>query len=68
MRSTVTIARITRAYVRTYSDNGQITAYVEWLDSKGGCGRTEGPERNAHMAALIKRAQREGITLMRETW
>lgn len=36
------IKRITRAYVRHYSDNGQTKAYVEWLNHKGVFGRTEG--------------------------
>ena len=36
------IVKITRAYVRHYSDNGQTTAYVEWLDNRGKAGRTEG--------------------------
>lgn len=34
--------KITRAYVRHYSDNGQTKAYVGWLDDKGKSGRTEG--------------------------
>lgn len=38
----MTIAKITRAYVRRYSDNGQTVAYVEWLDNRGKAGRTEG--------------------------
>lgn len=36
------IARITKAYIRRYSDNGQVTAYVEWTDGRGCTGRTEG--------------------------
>ncbi|MCC6314805.1 MAG: hypothetical protein IT337_12425 [Thermomicrobiales bacterium] len=43
------ITKITRAYVRRYRDNGQITAYVAWQgqDDRPGYqhGRTEGPAR-----------------------
>lgn len=62
------IKKITKCYVRTYSDNGQITAYVEWVDNTGRTGRTEGSEQNLHIAALIARGQREGVELTRETW
>lgn len=61
---------ITKAYVRTYSDSGQVTAYVEFKDrrSSSGIGRTEGPERNSHMQMLIAAAARQGVELTRETW
>lgn len=36
------ITHITRAFVRHYRDNGQITACVEWVDHRGSTGRTEG--------------------------
>jgi hypothetical protein len=62
------ITKITRAYVRTYSDNGQTIAYVEWVDDKGKPGRTEGRESNEHMIALLLRAKREGVTVERERW
>lgn len=62
------IAKITRAYIRTYSDSGQTTAYVEWIDDKGKPGRTEGRESNGHMIGLLLRAQREGVTIERERW
>lgn len=62
------IKQITKAYVRTYSDSGQVTAYVEWVDDKGKAGRTEGEPLNAHMQALLSRAEREGITVEREQW
>lgn len=35
------IERITKAYIRTYRDTGQETAYVEWVDTKGEIGRKE---------------------------
>lgn len=66
------IASITKTYVRTYSDNGQRTLYVEWRDHRGKSGRTECPWRKVktslHMRALLDRARREGIKLTRETW
>lgn len=62
------IAKITRAYVRTYRDNGQVTAYVEWIDNRGATGRTEGKPNNIHMIELLNRAKREGLTVEQETW
>lgn len=76
------IARVTRMFIRRYSDNGQTVAYVEWLDRRGKPGRTEGtpqriPSRHGrpetwtfgeHMHALFGRGRREGLTLQRETW
>lgn len=41
------IAKITRAYIRRYSDNRQVAAYVEWTDTRGKTGRTEGPATRA---------------------
>lgn len=63
-----TIAKITRAYIRTYGDTGQVTSYVEWVDSRGEQGRTEGGPENLHMQALLARARREGVTVERERW
>jgi len=54
---------ITRAYVRHYNDNGQIIGYVEWSDRS----RTEGDLKSTHMIALLRRAQREGSLMPRET-
>lgn len=69
------IKQITRAYVRTYSDNGQKVAYVEWVDRKGQTGRTEQTlphcehrQLGTHMTALFDRAKREGLTVERERW
>lgn len=72
------ISKITRAYVRTYTDNGQTVAYVEWIDNKGKSGRTEGgihsdccvrePHFGSHMTALLDRAKREGLQVEREQW
>lgn len=65
----MTTLTITKAYVRLYRDTQQMTAYVEW--SSGG--RTEGIARNwepveTHMVALFRRAEREGVTVERQTW
>lgn len=69
------ITRILSASVRHYRDNGQTTAYVEWIDARGTRGRTEGiaDEQSmmpigAHMGALFARARHEGVTITRETW
>ena len=71
----VGIARVTDAYVRHYSDNGQTTAYVEWEGGDGRKGRTEGPlfpcsheVLGEHMKVLFARANREGIPIRGETW
>lgn len=63
-----TIKKITKAYVRTYGDSGQTTAYVEWIDSEGKAGRIEGDPNGEHMAALFARARREGIKIEQEEW
>lgn len=65
------IRKITKAYVRHYRDNNQTTAYVEWLDHRGKCGRTEGqaePFMGEQMRALMNRAVREGVRISREVW
>ena len=74
------IAKITRAYVRHYRDNGQTTAYVEWIDHNGTAGRTEGAVLSKrpgptlaetyglHMGALIARAICHGVEVERQTW
>ena len=64
----MTIARITAAYTRTYSDTGQTLAYVEWVDSRAEHGRTEGCPDNSHMVALMARAEREGVLRTHEVW
>jgi hypothetical protein len=63
------IARINRAYVIHYSDNGQTKAYVEWTDTHGKHGRTEGAfPCGVHMQALFDRAEREGLKIIKEHW
>ncbi len=64
------IAKITKAYVRHYSDSGHTCAYVEWIDSRGRTGRTEGETSlgATHMMALLARARREGVTIERQDW
>ncbi len=62
------IEQITKAYIRTYRDSEQETAYVEWVDSNGETGRTEGQENGLHMQELLRRADREDIPITYETW
>lgn len=62
------IASITKVYTVCYRDNGQVTTYVEWVDTRGQVGRTEGSATNGHMAAMINRGEREGIAHTQETW
>ena len=73
------IAKITAAYIRHYHDNGQTTAYVEWIDGRGKLGRTEGricsrtgdksnQPAGPHLQALFARAEREGVTIELQTW
>ena len=71
------ITKITAAYIRYYRDNCQLSAYVEWIDSKGKTGRTESKAERIgdshyyvgqHMGALLERAHREGIAIEKQTW
>lgn len=73
------LAKITAAYTRHYRDNGQTTAYVEWIDTRGRTGRTEGrvcsrtgdvdlTPAGPHMAALFARAKREGVIAEHQVW
>jgi len=62
------ITKITKAYTRKYTDNGQLSAYVKWIDNNGKSGRTEGKPENFHMAALFNRAQKEGVEITHEVW
>jgi hypothetical protein len=72
------IAQITKAYTRLYRDNGQHTAYVEWVDRNGREGRTEAPVLQAtgtlaevyglHMGALMARAICSGHAPTHEKW
>lgn len=74
------IRTITKAYTRFYRDNGQRTAYVEWIGNDGKPGRTEAPvivwdtDRTLcdvygpHMGALFARAICHGIPIEHEVW
>ena len=62
------IRRITKAYVRYYSDNETMKIYVEWINHRGESGRTEGDVGNLHMAALLQRAQQEDAPCTFEKW
>jgi hypothetical protein len=55
---------IGRAYVRRYSDTGQIVGGIEWANGS----RTEGERDNSHMQALFARAMRDGLLIEEETW
>lgn len=67
-QSKASIAKILKAYLRHYSDNDTTVAYVEWVDTTGKKGRTEGPPSNVHMVQLVARARREGVPIEREDW
>jgi hypothetical protein len=62
------IVKVTKAEIIKYSDSGQRTAYVYWVDSRGATGRTEGPPKNLHMKSLVARARREKVKVERKTW
>lgn len=78
------IAKITAAYIRTYSDTGQTKACVKWIDVRGHAGIAEGDVTShcpyckqsmsdtnglsPHMKALFDRARREGITILYQEW
>jgi hypothetical protein len=62
------IRECTKAYIRTYSDTDQITAYVEGIGTDGKTFRTEGDPDNTHIQALLARCKREGIPVKKETW
>lgn len=61
---------ITRAYTRHYTDNNQITAYVEWSDGSRTEGEALGQGRpvGEHMKALFACARREGLKIEHEVW
>lgn len=52
---------IRTAYVRRYPDTGQRTAHVEWSDGSW----TSGDPSSVHMRALLERAKREGVHVLR---
>ena len=59
---------ITRIYIRTYTDNGQQTLYVDWSDrSRTECDAEEAC-KNQHMQALVRRANQQGLRVEREIW
>jgi glycyl-tRNA synthetase (class II) len=64
------IKKITDQYTRRYSDNGQITTYIEWVDIAGNKGRTEfdSNHHGEHAKALMRRADREGVPMRFEVW
>ena len=59
------ITMILAATITKYWDNGQTIANIEWRDSRGRTGNTSGSPENAHMQALLCRAEREGVIVTR---
>ena len=59
------IRKITKASVITYSNIGQTKVYVDWIDTAGQKGQTQGVIENAHMQELLKRAKREKVRIER---
>lgn len=62
------IKTITKAYIRTYTENETTKAYVEFVDEDDANSRIEGEPDNPHMLALLARAEREGLQVERERW
>ena len=71
----MTIKQITGATISRYRDNGQVQARIQWVDGRGKTGSTEGSatrigdkhyQFGQHMAALLNRAEREGVVIYRE--
>lgn len=58
MPNTIISVRITQ-----YRDNGQTSAWIGWSDGSSTHGKPDG----AHMEALLARAQREGVQIVRDT-
>ena len=52
---------IRTAYVRRYPDTGEKTAHVEWSDGSW----TSGDPNSVHMRALLERAKRDGVRVLR---
>ena len=52
---------IRTAYVRRYPDTDQRIAHVEWSDGSW----TSGDPNSLHMQALLDRAKRDGIRVLR---
>lgn len=65
--------KITKAYTRYYTDNGNLASIVEWSDgshTEGGAYLYHGMvlPSGEHMGALFDRALRDGLTIGREKW
>lgn len=55
--------KIVAARITKYRDNGQTKAYISWSNG----GTTSGEPTNFHMEALLARAKRDGVKIVRET-
>jgi hypothetical protein len=58
--------KITKAYLQSY--DGHTVAHVEWINSQGRAGRSEGEPANPQMLALLRQADRAGVKIEREKW
>lgn len=54
----------TRGYIRFYTDNNSLVAYVEWSNGS----RTEGGLYSVHIQQLFNRLRREGKPISGERW
>jgi hypothetical protein len=57
---------ILEARVRTFADTGQKQACVSWVDTRKHPGQTIGSPLSNHMQALLLRALREGVNIIKE--
>lgn len=55
---------ITGARVTHYADNGQTIAHISWSDGS----HTSGDPGGIHVLALLARATRDGVTVVRDQW
>lgn len=59
---------ISKAYIRTYSDSEQRTAYVEWSDGSRTEGTVHGNGVGLHMRSLLQQAVNSGLKIAQEVW
>src|SRR5262245_29234799 len=62
------INKITRAAIRVYSDTAQHKALIWYINNHGHYGKLEGKPNSLHMLQLLRRAQKECVTLERQIW
>jgi hypothetical protein len=59
---------ILKASIVHYADTRCTRAHVTWIDQRKRQGETSGAYPSSHLTALLLRAQREGVTVVREEW